>query len=406
MNDQKYDIIIFGATSFVGQIMTRYIKQKFNDNSLSWAIAGRSKEKLKKLTKEINASEIETIVADANDENAINAMCNRAKVVVSTVGPYALYGSTLVKVCAETGTHYCDLTGEPQWIRKMQDKYEKLAKKNGAWIVNCCGFDSIPSDLGVHFLQQKALKKTGQNCNKINMRVLKMKGGASGGTIASVINLIKEASRDSKLRKELKNAYSLCPPSHKFTLFQSNIKVSYDEEYKSWIAPFIMAAINSRVIHRSNALSGNSYGTDFLYEEAVLIGKGKIGKWKAHFVNIGLAMVMAGLIIPPTRWLLQKFILPKPGQGPSKEEQLSGEYELLFTGTTPNGNKVKCRITGDQDPGYGSTAKMLAQSAICLAKDVPKNTKGGFWTPATIMGDKLTKRLITHAGLDFEIIGP
>lgn len=404
MNDQKYDIIIFGATSFVGQIMTRYIKQQFNNNSLSWAIAGRSKEKLKKLTKEINASEIETIVADANDENAINAMCNRAKVVVSTVGPYALYGSTLVKVCAETGTHYCDLTGEPQWIKKMQGKYEKLAKKNGAWIINCCGFDSIPSDLGVHFLQQKALKKTGQTCNKINMRVLKMKGGASGGTIASIINLIREASRDSKLRKELKNPYSLCPPSHNFTLFQSNIKVSYDEEYKSWIAPFIMAAINSRVIHRSNALSGNSYGTDFLYEEAVLIGKGKIGKWKAHFVNIGLAMVMAGLIIPPTRWLLQKFILPKPGQGPSKEEQLSGEYELLFTGTTPDGNKVKCRITGDQDPGYGSTAKMLAQSAICLAKDIPKNTKGGFWTPATIMGDKLTKRLISQAGLDFEII--
>jgi short subunit dehydrogenase-like uncharacterized protein len=406
MNDQKYDIIIFGATSFVGQIMTRYIKQKFNDNSLSWAIAGRSKEKLKKLTKEINASEIETIVADANDENAINAMCNRAKVVVSTVGPYALYGSTLVKVCAETGTHYCDLTGEPQWIRKMQDKYEKLAKKNGAWIVNCCGFDSIPSDLGVHFLQQKALKKTGQNCNKINMRVLKMKGGASGGTIASIINLLKEASRDSKLRKELKNPYSLCPPSHNFTLFQSNIKVSYDEEYENWVAPFIMAAINSRVIHRSNALSGNSYGTDFLYEEAVLMGKGNIGKWKAHSINIGLASVMAGLIIPPTRWLLQNYILPKPGEGPSKKEQLSGEYELLFTGTTSDGTKVKCRITGDQDPGYGSTAKMLAQSAICLAKDVPKNTKGGFWTPATIMGDKLTKRLITHAGLDFEIIGP
>ena len=406
MNGEKYDIIIFGATSFVGQIMTRYIKQQFNNNSLRWAIAGRSKEKLKELAKEINASEIETIIADANDENAINAMCNRTKVVVSTVGPYALYGSTLVKVCAETGTHYCDLTGEPQWIRKMQGQYESLAKKNSAWIVNCCGFDSIPSDLGVHFLQQKALKKTGQNCNKINMRVLKMKGGASGGTIASIINLLKEASHDSKLRKELKNPYSLCPPSHNFTLFQNNIKVSYDVEYESWIAPFIMAAINSRVIHRSNALSGNSYGTDFLYEEAVLIGKGKIGKWKSHCVNIGLAMIMAGLIIPPTRWLLQNYILPKPGEGPSKEEQLSGEYELLFTGTTPDGTKVKCRITGDQDPGYGSTAKMLAQSAICLAKDVPKNTKGGFWTPATIMGDKLTKRLITHAGLDFEVLEP
>ena len=394
MIDKEFDIIIFGATSFVGQIMTRHIKEKFNNSSLNWAVAGRSKEKLKKLSKDIGLYEIKTIIADANDESALKALCARTKIVVSTVGPYALYGSTLVKICAETGTDYCDLTGEPQWIKKMQETYGKTAIDSGARIVHCCGFDSIPSDLGVHFLQQKALKKTGQTCNKINMRVLKMKGGASGGTIASIINLIKEASRNSKLRKELKNPYSLCPPSHNFTLFQSNIKVSYDEEHKSWIAPFIMAAINSRVIHRSNALSGNSYGTDFLYEEAVLIGKGKIGKWKAHFVNIGLAMVMAGLIIPPTRWLLQKFILPKPGQGPSEEEQLSGEYELLFTGTTSDGTKVKCRITGDQDPGYGSTAKMLAQSAICLAKDVPKNTKGGFWTPATIMGDKLTKRLI------------
>lgn len=404
MSDQKYDIIIFGATSFVGQIMTNYIQKFYGDDKLSWAIAGRSKDKLEKLSKKLNLSGIEIIVADSYDETALKSLCSRTKVIVSTVGPYALYGETLIKVCSESGTHYCDLTGEPQWIKKMQGKYEKLTKKSGAWIINCCGFDSIPSDLGVHFLQQKALNKTGQTCNKINMRVLKMKGGASGGTIASVINLIKEASRDSKLRKELKNPYSLCPPSHNFTLYQNNIKVSYDEEYKSWIAPFIMAAINSRIVHRSNALSGNSYGTDFLYEEAVLIGKGKIGKWKAHFVNIGFAMVMAGLIIPPTRWLLQKFILPKPGQGPSKEEQLSGEYELLFTGTTSDGTKVKCRITGDQDPGYGSTAKMLAQSAICLAKDVPKNTKGGFWTPATIMGDKLTKRLITHAGLDFEII--
>lgn len=406
MSDQKYDIIIFGATSFVGQIVTNYIQTFYGDGKLSWAIAGRSKNKLEKLSKKLSLSGIEIIIADSYDETALKSLCSRTKVIISTVGPYALYGETLIKVCSENGTHYCDLTGEPQWIRRMQDQYENLAKKSGAWIVNCCGFDSIPSDLGVHFLQQKALKKTGQNCNKINMRVLKMKGGASGGTIASIINLLKEASLDSKLREELKNPYSLCPPSHNFTLFQSNIKVSYDEEYKSWIAPFIMAAINSRVIHRSNALSGNSYGTDFLYQEAVLIGKGTIKKWKAHCVNIGLAMIMAGLIIPPTRWLLQNYILPKPGEGPSIEEQLSGEYELLFTGTTSDGTKVKCRITGDQDPGYGSTAKMLAQSAICLAKDVPKNTKGGFWTPATIMGDKLTKRLITHAGLDFEVIEP
>ena len=403
MIEKEFDIIVFGATSFVGQIITQHINQKFN-NTLNWAIAGRSKEKLKNLSDTMNLSEMKTIIADATDEITLKALCARTKVVISTVGPYALYGSTLVKICAETGTHYCDLTGEPQWIKKMQEKYSKTAIDSGARIIHCCGFDSIPSDLGVHFLQKHALETTGKNCNKINMRVVKMKGGVSGGTIFSAINMIREAAKDTELRKELKNPYSLCPPNHGFKSRQNSVKVSYDEEYKSWIAPFIMAAINSRIVHRSNSLSGNSYGSDFLYEEAVLVGKGKVGKWKSHCVNIGLAMIMAGLIIPPTRWLLQNYILPKPGQGPSKEEQLSGEYELLFTGTTPDGTKVKCRITGDQDPGYGSTAKMLAQSAICLAKDVPKNTKGGFWTPAAIMGDKLTKRLITQAGLDFEII--
>ena len=403
MADQTFDIILYGATSFVGQIMTRYMQVAFSDGSVSWAIAGRSKDKLEKLSADTGLSGIEILTADAADEAALSAMCARTKVVVSTVGPYALYGDTLVKVCAESGTDYCDLTGEPQWIRKMQETFEETAQKSGARIVHCCGFDSIPSDLGVHFLQKHAQKQFGQTCNKINMRVAKMKGGASGGTIASMINMIKEASKDADLRRQLKDPYSLCPPGHGFTARQRTVKTSFDKDYKSWIAPFVMEAINARVVHRSNALSGNRYGDDFLYQEAMAMGPGGRGRRRARALSFGMGSLFAGIAIPPTRWMLGTFILPKPGEGPSEKEQLAGHFDLVFLGTTPGGDNIRCRVTGDRDPGYGSTAKMLAQAAACLAKDVPKRAKGGFWTPATLMGDKLIKRLQAHAGLTFEL---
>ncbi len=403
MTDQAFDIIVYGATSFVGQIMTRYMHEQFGDGSIKWAIAGRSQTKLKKLSEDTGLSDIEILVADASDEAALQAMCSRTKVVVSTVGPYALYGDTLVKVCATSGTHYCDLTGEPQWIRRMHECHEHAARQSGARIVHCCGFDSIPSDLGVHFLQQHAAKQFGQTCNRIDMRVTKLKGGASGGTIASMINLVKEASGDAELRRQLNDPYSLCPPDHEFSARQRDVQMAYDEQYRSWIAPFVMAAINARVVHRSNALSNNSYGTDFLYEEAMAFGAGGAGKRAARVISWGMGGLMLGLAVPPTRWLLENHILPKPGQGPSEQQQLNGEYEFVFLGKTPDGDKIRCRVTGDRDPGYGSTAKMLAQAAACLAKDIPENTVGGFWTPATIMGDKLINRLQAHAGLTFEI---
>lgn len=402
MTVKTFDIIVYGATSFVGQIMTRYMHEQFGDGSIKWAIAGRSLSKLKKLSEDTGLSGIEMLVADAGDEAALQALCARTKVVVSTVGPYALYGDTLVGVCAVSGTHYCDLTGEPQWIRKMQARHEEAARQSGAWIVHCCGFDSIPSDLGVHFLQQHASKQFGQMCNRINMRVAKIRGGASGGTIASMINMVKEAAADADLRRQLKDPYSLCPAGHGFSAQQRDVQMAYDDEYKSWTAPFVMAAINVRVVHRSNALSHKSYGADFLYEEAMATGAGGAGKRAARAISWGMAGLMLGLVVAPIRWLLEKHILPKPGEGPSEQQQLNGEYDLVFTGTIPDGNKIRCRVTGDRDPGYGSTAKMLAQAAACLARDVPDNTAGGFWTPATLMGDKLIGRLQAHAGLTFE----
>lgn len=403
MANSSFDIIVFGATSFVGQIMTRYMSEQFADGSTRWAIAGRSESKLKTLSEDVGLTDIEMIVADATDEVALQAMCARTKVVISTVGPYALYGDALVKACAESGTHYCDLSGEPQWIRKMQEEHEDAAKKSGALIVNCCGFDSIPSDLGVHFLQQNTVKSHGQTLDRINMRVVKMKGGPSGGTVASIINMVKEAASDADLRKQLKDPYSLCPPDHGFSARQHDVKVSYDDDYGSWIAPFVMAAINTRVVHRSNALSEAGYGADFLYEEAVITGKGGRGKRNARAQSVGMGGFMVALVIPPVRWALEKFVLPKPGEGPSEKAQLEGEFDLLFMGETDAGERVQARVTGDRDPGYGSTAKMLAQAAACLAHDIPDNTPGGFWTPATLMGDPLITRLREHAGLTFEM---
>lgn len=399
MTDKAFDIIVFGATSFVGQIITRYMHEQFADGSVRWAIAGRSASKLEAISDTIGLSGIERIVADACDEAALKQMCARTRVVMSTVGPYALYGDLLVKVCATTGTDYCDLTGEPQWIRKMQSRHETEAKQSGARIVHCCGFDSIPSDLGVHFLQRHAAEQFGQACNRIDMRVVSMKGGASGGTIASMVNMVKEAVSDAELRRELKDPYSLCPPGHPFTVPQRDVKIAYDKAYGGWIAPFIMAGINTRVVHRSNALSGSGYGTDFRYEEAVVTQ----GKVMARAATWGINALMVGLAVPPVRWLLETLVFPKPGEGPSEQAQREGGFELMFMGWTPRGETIRCRVTGDRDPGYGSTAKMLSQAAACLAKDVPDDVTGGFWTPATLLGDTLIDRLQAHAGLTFEV---
>ena len=402
MADKKFDIIVYGATSFVGQIITRYMHTQFADGSIVWAIAGRSRTKLQQVSDTIGLSGIEMIVADSADEGSLRQMCAQTKVVMSTVGPYALYGDVLVRVCATTGTDYCDLTGEPQWIRKMQLRHEADAVKSGARILHCCGFDSIPSDLGVHFLQRNALEQFGQTCDRITMRVANMKGGASGGTIASMINMVKEAVSDADLRLELKDPYSLCPPDHSFFVQQPDVKIAYDNVYGGWIAPFVMAGINTRIVHRSNALSHNSYGAEFTYEEAVATGQGAKGKRMARATSWGVNALMIGLAVPPIRWLLESFVLPKPGEGPTEKAQLEGGFDIVFLGSTAQGENIRCRVTGDRDPGYGSTAKMLSQASACLAKDVPDTVAGGFWTPATILGDRLIDRLKAHAGLTFE----
>lgn len=403
----SHEIVIFGATSFVGQILCHYLAENFAPGAVNWAMAGRSADKLKTLRAALPAThqDVPMIVADAADEPALRDMAGNAQVVISTVGPYALYGETLVKVCSELGTDYCDLTGEVQWIHRMIEAYEDSAKASGARIVHCCGFDSLPSDLGVYFLQQQAQEKFGTPCDQIKMRVRAMRGGFSGGTVASVMNIAKELANDSQLRRDIKNPYLLCPANNRNKARQPNVTFpEHDSDFGAWVAPFVMGIINTRVVHRSNALSDYAYGDSFRYDEAVLTGKGILGSAMALGVAGGLGSFMVGASIPPTRWVLEK-VVPAPGEGPSPEDQEKGFFDLRFIGITGDGQKIKTKVTGDRDPGYGSTGKMLAQSGLCLARDISKETVGGgFWTPATIFGDQLIQRLQDHAGLTFELL--
>ncbi len=406
MSNREFEIVVYGATSFVGKILCQYLAAEINFPDSSWAMAGRSESKLNQVRLSLGKPHeaIRYLVADAEDEDALRDMCNKARVVLSTVGPYALYGETLVKVCAETGTDYCDLTGEPQWIRRMIDRYQATARQTGARIVHCCGFDSIPSDLGTYFLQQLAKQRLGEYCQQVKMRVKVLKGGASGGTIASMVNVFKEAARNKQLRKELADLYSLCPNSPVPRPTQRMVGMEYDVDFSSWVAPFVMAAINTRVVLRSNALLESPYGTNFCYDEGLLTGDQSAGKRRARKTAMGMTLITIAMTIPPIRWLALKF-LPGPGEGPSPEEQLKGYFDLRFFGHGEQGQTIAVRVTGDRDPGYGSTAKMLAQAGLCLARDIPADeTPGGFWTPATAMGENLIRRLIDHAGFTFDLL--
>jgi short subunit dehydrogenase-like uncharacterized protein len=407
MSAPSLHVVAFGATSFVGQILCRYLLDQFGvDGELRWAAAGRSQTKLEALRESLGpeARTLPLLVADAADDDALRKLCGSTRVVVSTVGPYALHGEPLVKACAESGTDYCDLTGEVQWIRRMLQRHEAAARRSGARIVHCCGFDSIPSDLGVHFLQREATSRFGAPCTRVKMRVKAMRGSFSGGTVASLMNLVKEAAADPALRKELADPYSLCPAGTAATVRQPEVRgVEFDADFQAWVAPFVMGAINTRIVHRTNALSGHAYGADFTYDEAMLTGRGMKGQLAGAATVAGLGGFMLAGALAPLRSALERFVLPQPGEGPSPAAQRSGFFDLRFVGTAADGRQVRTKVAGDRDPGYGSTSKMLGQAAACLALDIAKGSpSGGFWTPATIFGDRLVGRLRSAAGLTFE----
>lgn len=405
------DLVVFGATSFVGQLLCRYLAERHGctgdgPEGLTWAIAGRSRAKLDALVTELggDAGELEVLVADATDPDDVARLATSARVVVSTVGPYARYGSELVAACAAAGTDYVDLTGETHWVRRMVDAHQATAEETGARLVPCAGFDSIPSDLGVHVLQAAARQRHGSPATRVRMAVKAMRGGASGGTIASILNILDEVRSDPDLRRQLGDPYALCPPEARGGPRQPDVnRPVHDEVFGRWLAPFVMAAINTRVVHRTNALLDHAYGEGFRYDEAMMTGRGPAGALAATGVTAGLGGFVAAAVTPGVRTLVAK-ALPEPGEGPSPEAQERGFFDVRFWGTTDAGERVTAKVTGDRDPGYGSTARMLGEAAACLALDVPARDEpapGGFWTPASLLGDQLVRRLVDHAGLTF-----
>jgi len=388
MEQQRaHDIVIYGATGFTGRLVAEYLAQQ-QGHGLRWAMAGRNGDKLAAVRDEIGApAETPLVTADAGDPSSLEAMAASARCIISTVGPYQLYGSDLVAACAAQGTDYVDLCGEPLWMREMIATHQAAAQASGARIVFSCGFDSIPFDLGVKYLQDAAQEKFGATCPRVRGRVRAMNGEFSGGTAASLGATMEAIKADPALLNALVDPFALAG-GFRGPEQPADNKPFEDELLGQWVAPFIMATINSKNIHRSNALLGHPYGEDFRYDEMMLTGPGEQGKAAAEYI--------AGAD------LLGGENAPKPGEGPSKESREAGNYDVLFVGTTADSREIRAAVSGDRDPGYGSTSKMISESAVCLVSEC-QDLPGGIYTPAPALGQKLIKRLEAHAGLTFRL---
>lgn len=402
----ELDLVIQGATGFTGRLVAEHLFLRHPPGSaLRWGLGGRNPDKLERIRAGLGerAEEIPIVVADSGDRAALEALADRARVVASTVGPFSRFGSELVAACARRGTDYCDITGEVQWIRRMIDAHEETARESGARIVHCCGFDSIPSDLGVRFLQDEALRRFEAPLDRISLGVRRLRGSASGGTIASMLQALEEAKGDREVRRALGHPYSLNPRDvQKGPDGADQKKPRFDEDLDRWTAPFVMATVNTRIVRRSNALLDFAWGRDFEYRESMITGRGLGGRWRAIRTTSMLGAFVVGASLGPTRALLEKFALPAPGEGPSAEERERGSFEMLLVGSGPHGT-LRARVTADRDPGYGATSRMLGETGACLAED-ELEVGGGSWTPASAFGATLVERLVEHAGMTFELV--
>ena len=389
MSDREFDVVIFGASGYTGKLVAEYMHDQYGDDqSIKYAIAGRNTEKLLEVKKDLNLNEDITILeVNSTDLDSLEKMTTSAKCILTTVGPYQLYGSKLVESCAKNGTDYVDLTGEPGWMYEMINAHKETAQKSGARLVFSCGFDSIPFDLGVYFVQNAAKEKFGKPAPHVRGRVKAMNGEFSGGTIASLGATMSTLKEKPELIKVLANPFSLTEGFEGPSQLDDS-KPLLDEKMNMWLAPFVMAPINTKNIHRSNALLDHAYGKDFCYDEMMIAGEGDEGEQIAKAMSSGNPMGGDNV--------------PQPGEGPSKESREQGNYDVLFFADLEEGS-IGARVTGDMDPGYGSTSKMIAESALCLVQDC-SNLAGGIYTPAPSMGEKLIDRLIKKAGLTFDIV--
>ena len=390
MSSAKFDIVVYGATGFTGQLVAEYLAAHYKgDDALKWAMAGRSLGKLEVGTRcDRRAREYAADRRGCSDAASLKAMAEQTMSVITTVGPYQLYGEELLAACVATGTDYFDLCGEPIWMRQMIDKYEAAAKESGARIVFSCGFDSVPFELGAFVVQEEAKRVFGAPASRVKGRVRDMRGTLSGGTAASAKATFDAVAKDISLIAILNDPFALTPGFTGPKQPKGNRSL-LEEDLQSWAAPFMMALINTRNVHRSNMLMGFPYGQDFVYDEMVLTGPGEKGEANAQRVVAANAEKTG-----PNA--------PKPGEGPSKEERENGRFDLLYVAIAPDGRMVRAGVTGDRDPGYGSTSKMISECAMCLLRDVT-DVPAGFWTPGAAMQHKLIKRLRDNAGLTFAV---
>jgi short subunit dehydrogenase-like uncharacterized protein len=405
--DRTFDLIVFGATGFTGRLVAEYLNATYGvGDSVRWAMAGRSATKLAEVRDALAIDKaLPLLVADANDTDALAALVKQARVVLTTVGPYQLYGEPLIRACAAAGTDYVDLCGEPGWMAQMIPQLQDTARASGARIVFSCGFDSIPFDLGVVHAQHEAQQRLGAPLARVHGRVKVMKGTFSGGTIASMLATMEAIGRNRALIKTLGDPFALTPGFRGPRQPNDNV-AAFDELASNWTAPFVMATINTKNVHRSHLLLGHPWGKDFVYSERMLTGDGASGEKRAKKMARAAKLQTTLLAFAPTRALLRRFKLPKPGEGPNKEQREKGRYEVLFFGDTADGRKLTTSVAGDRDPGYGSTCKMIAEAALCLVQDIDhKATPGGVWTPGAAMGMTLVKRLEEKAGLTFATQG-
>ncbi|QRK06441.1 saccharopine dehydrogenase NADP-binding domain-containing protein [Archangium violaceum] len=409
----EFDIILWGATGFTGRLVAEYLARTQDAHRARWALAGRDRARLEQVRASLAAkhpacASLPLVLGDAKDPASLDALVARTRVVITTVGPYARHGDELVAACARSGTDYCDLTGEVQWMRRTIDAHHARARETGARIVHTCGFDSIPSDLGVLVIQEHMRQQHGSHCNRVRYLVTKLRGGVSGGTVASMLQAVDETRADPSVRRVLGNPHALDPePRRGRPEERDQLGVRYDAELGRWTGPFVMAAVNTRVVRRSNALLGYPWGQDFLYSEASSFGPGVKGMLSAAGMSAGLVGgLFAAASIPPVRRLIEKRFAP--GEGPSEEERERGSFEIRLIGegtSAKTGRPVRLegKVAGRGDPGYAATSRMLSESALCLAfDDIPK--EGGVLTPASSMGMKLVERL-RRADMTFEVTG-
>lgn len=410
---RRFDLVLWGATGFTGRLVAEYLARHHGvGGDLTWALAGRSQKKLEAVRAALSAdfpraAGLPLLLGDSDDMVSLDTFARDARVIITTVGPYALHGRALVGACAAAGTDYVDLAGETPFIRDMIDAHHARARETGARIVHSCGYDSIPSDLGVLMLQRHAEKEHGATCPHVRLLVGESKGGFSGGTVASMLNLFEEATRDPRVRRIAGNPYALDPDRvGRGPDGPDQLGVRFHRETGRWTGPFVMAAINTRVVRRSNALLGYEYGKEFRYDEAMSFAPGLKGLAMASAVTAGTAGFALAATLAPVRRLLQSQVLPAPGEGPSREARESGFFTSRLYGTVTGKTgpvRLVATVKGTHDPGYGETSKMLSESAMSLLRDGDAiRTEGGVLTPASCMGMALVERL-RRAGMTFTV---